>query len=212
MTFYGDEDFFDYINLKGYSKSYLAHIKAYFKKHLVDKGFNSPSELEKYIKGKSKGIVCIVKAARTYLNYCEKYEKLSLEIIEKYRKFLKIEHNSPDVFVPSDKDVIANYQRARQEMPLKVLYLVLMASGVRTIESLRFLKGYNLAKFKLNSNHVSYSVAELHHTKNINNIYLPLFVYRQLQSLSYNYAVIGKEKRGSSRDIFYFSPDKFRLY
>ena len=52
---------------------------------------------------------------------------------------------------------------------------------------MNFLKHYDEKKFTIHSNFVSYNVSDLRHTKNINNIYLPLFVYKKLQRVTNTY-------------------------
>ena len=125
---------------------------------------------------------------------------MPLEIITKYRKFLEIKKSNSDVFVPSDEEVIKNLKKASSHKSLEIVYLVLLTSGIRYIECLEFLKNFDPAKFIKHSNFVSYSVSELRHTKNINNIYLPLFVYNKLRKVNNTYNALRvrfKEKKCS---------------
>lgn len=69
----------------------------------------------------------------------------------------------------------------------EIVYLVLATSGIRYVECLNFLKNYDKNKFHIFENFVSYAVSDLRHTKNINNIYLPLFVYKKLQRVTNTY-------------------------
>ena len=73
---------------------------------------------------------------------------------------------------------------------LNIIYLVLATSGIRYIECLEFLKNFESNKFQIHSKYASYNVSELRHTKNINNIYLPLFVYKQLMHVSNTYNAV----------------------
>jgi intergrase/recombinase len=173
--------------MKKFSKIYINLMRAYFKKHLSGKTFSSPLELEKYIQTQTKGTCHIIKAARNYLNYCEKMETLSEAIIQKYRKFLKITTSQPDVYVPSNEEVIETYQTLHNNSDLELVFLVLVTSGIRLVECLDFLQNYDPNKLKISQNHVSYAVSQLRHTKNINNIYLPLFVYSKLKQVSLAY-------------------------
>lgn len=70
---------------------------------------------------------------------------------------------------------------------MRIVFLVLATSGIRYIECLDFLKNYDITKFKIEKNYVSYNVSELRHTKTINNIYLPLFVYNELKRVNNSY-------------------------
>jgi len=183
-------EFFEYLSLQQYSEGQYRQHTSYFKKHLQDRKFDSPLALQKYIDGKQAGVRHITKVARVYLNYCEKFERLSPELIEKYRKFLKIRHSRVDVYVPSDEEVQDAYSKVQQDSVLGLILLVLATSGIRLVECLDFLKGYDQKRFKQHKGFVSYPVAELRHTKNINNIYLPDFVYKQLQHINASYQSI----------------------
>ena len=129
----------------------------------------------------------LVKTARSYLNYCEKHEKLPLDIILKYRSILKLKRSQPDVYVPPDSDVVANYNRIKQDSTLELIFLVLATSGIRYIECLDFLRNLDRNRLKMSPSHVAYSVAKTRNTKNINNIYLPLFVYKKLKYIDESY-------------------------
>jgi len=172
----------------------------YFKKHLQNRRFENPLELQKYIEDKKKGISSLVKTARLYLNYCEKFDKLPFEVVNKYRQFLKVPYSNPDVYVPTDSEVIIAYNKIKGNSVLEIVFLVLMTSGIRYIECLDFLKNYNIDKFTVCTNFVAYRVSNLRHTKNINNIYLPLFVYTKLKQVTNTYNALRqrfKEKQCS---------------
>jgi intergrase/recombinase len=73
---------------------------------------------------------------------------------------------------------------------LETVFLVLATSGIRYIECINFLKSYEESKFTMHNGFVSYNVSELRHSKNINNIYLPMFVYRKLKRVKYDYGTM----------------------
>jgi len=135
--------------LQNYSMSHFRRVTCYFKKHFKDKKFKSPIELQKYIYSKKVGISSLVKTARVYLNYCEKFEKIPVSTIEKYRKFLKSVSHRPDVFVPLDEEVILNYNKIKDIPHYAIVYLILATSGIRYIECLNFLKNYDKKKFRV---------------------------------------------------------------
>jgi intergrase/recombinase len=178
------EEFLEYLTLQNYSQSHFRHVTCYFKKHFKDKKFESPMALQKYIQSKQSGVSTLIKTARVYLNYCEKFEKIPISTIEKYRKFLKSVSHKPDVFVPNDKEVLSAYNQIKDNKELELVFLILMTSGIRYIECLDFLNSYDLKKFRVFDGFVSYTVSDNRRTKNINNIYLPLFVYNKLFHIS----------------------------
>ena len=92
--------------------------------------------------------------------------------------------------MPSDAELIANFNKIKDHKVLEIIYLVLATSGIRYVECLDFLKNYDINKFAINPNHVSYSVAHFRNTKSINNIYLPLFVYKKLIHVNSSYDLL----------------------
>lgn len=160
---------------------------AYFKKHLNNRYFESPTHLNQYIYSKTSGLGNIVKCARVYLNFCEETERLPSEIIKKYRTVLKVPRSHSDYTVPSDEEMLINYNKVKNHSSMNIVYLVLATSGIRYVECLDFLKNYQIEKFSVFSNFVSYSLSITRHTKTVNNVYLPLFVYKQLKRVNNTY-------------------------
>ena len=117
----------------------MTRIRTYYNKHLLNRTFTNPLELQKYIESKVTGVSNLVKVARVYLNYCEKFDKISPNTISKYRQFLKVKHGNPDYHVPADSEVIGNYLKVNNKSNLELVYLVLACSGIRYVECLYFL-------------------------------------------------------------------------
>lgn len=174
------EGFFSWIDVQGFSSNYTYQLKGYFRKFCYNKEFNNPLELQKYCFDKEVGKKHIIKAFRVYLNYCEQQEIMPIELIERYRKVLKLKQGNKDVWVPSDQDVNETYQKIKDNDKLRLLFLVLATSGIRYIEAIDFLRSYEKERFKHHNGFVSFPINQLRKTKNINNIYLPLFVYKEL--------------------------------
>lgn len=122
-----------------------------------------------------------------YLNFCEKLDKLPTETIEKYRKFLKLPRHNPDVYVPSNDEVLTNYHSIKRDSELNLVFLILATSGVRYVECVDFLNNYDPDRFTVHEEYASYPVAQLRRTKNTNNIYLPLFVYERIKHVRESY-------------------------
>jgi intergrase/recombinase len=179
------EEFLEWIKLK-VGQEHFVHISSYFKRHLANKKFKGPLEMYKYI-SEQKGGNNLIKAARGYLNYCEAMSKLSPEIIETYRKVLKLKRSRTDYHVPSDEEVINNYNLIKGNKNLELVYLVLACSGLRYIEVLRFLKSYDKSKFVDHGDFVSYNISEIRGSKSVNNLYLPKFVYDKLKHVDNTY-------------------------
>jgi len=180
------EEFYEYLVLQGYARNNALAIKAYFRKHLLGKSFNEPLDLEKYLHNKS-GVRHIIKTARIYLNFCEKHEKLALNIIGQYRKFLKVPKTRTDYKVPSDEEVKTNFELIKENDILEIVYSVLMCSGIRLVECLDFLKNYDSNNFVKHEGFVSYNVNNDRKTKKINVIYLPVEIYNKLKHVDLTY-------------------------
>ena len=86
--------YFDYISRQNYSPGHVIHLKAYYRRHLEGKTFQDPIKLERYIQDQARGRGNIIKVARVYLNYCEKFESVPIEIIEKYRHLLNTSYQA----------------------------------------------------------------------------------------------------------------------
>jgi intergrase/recombinase len=179
------DDFLDYIEHQGYSENHILHLKSYFNRHLKSKAFQSPLELHKYINLQKAGRNHIAKTARVYLNFAEKSDFLSADVIQKYRSVIKIEKSQPDVYVPSDDEVLSAYNLIKKHKDLELVFLILACSGIRYIETLDFLR--NPGKVKHHKSFVSFSVGNNRHTKRLNNIYLPDFVFDKLFLLDCSY-------------------------
>ena len=178
------KEFSEWIDTRGHSNEHSVRLKAYYTKNFNNKEFNSPMELHTYIQDKQFDINNITKCIRVYLNFCDLFDKLPLNVIAKYRSLLKLKKYHYDNYVPSDEAVITGISKLKRNSPLELLYLVLATSGIRYSEAIMFLSTYDSNQFIVSNNYVSYNVSELRHTKNINNIYLPLFVYKQLKHIS----------------------------
>lgn len=165
-------EFYEYLDLQRYSPTHHRQLKTYFNTHYANKTFKSPQALQQYIQSR-KAEAHLVKTARVYLNYCEKFDRLTPVIIEKYRKFLKIPRHKIDVYVPSDEDV----QKALSLIPSSsdsgLILRVLVTSGIRLIECLDFLKNYDQERFKQHQGFVSYPLRMTRGTKTVNDVYLP---------------------------------------
>ncbi len=186
ITFQYASEFSDWVDTKEYTKDHSQRQKKYYSRDFEGKTFSSPLELHKYILSKGKDINNIIKSVRGYLNFCEQCDKLPIELITKYRTLLKLRKTSTDFRVPSDEEVINGYGSVKNNEILELVFLVLATSGIRYVECLEFLKTYDMSRFNVYSNYVCYNVSSLRHTKNINNIYLPMFVYERLTKIEPN--------------------------
>ena len=108
-------------------------------------------------------------------------------MISNYRSVLKIKRSNNDYRVPTDNEVIENYNKIKHKPALNIVYLVLACSGIRYVDCLRFLKDYDINKFIIQDNYVVYPVGKTRNTKSINSIYLPKFVFEQLRQVTNSY-------------------------
>ena len=177
------QEFCDWVDTQGYTKDHADRQKKYYGRDFNERTFDTPLELHKYILSKGKDINNIIKSVRGYLNFCEQCDKFSIEIITKYRTILKLKKTRTDFTVPSNEEVIKGYNLVKSHDVLEVVFLVLVTSGIRYIECMDFLRNYDSSKFSIHDTFVSYNVGNVRHTKNINNIYLPMFVYDKIKRI-----------------------------
>ncbi|MBT3407850.1 hypothetical protein HOK68_02055 [Candidatus Woesearchaeota archaeon] len=153
----------------------------------MGKLFKDVFSLKKFISKQTKGVEFIVKSARSYLNYLEETNQNSKEYLDKWREVLKYKRQYQDHYIPSDEDVMKNFEIIKSHDVLKILYLVLATSGIRLVEAIEFLKSYEQDKFTAHDGFVSYNISSIRGTKCTNNIYLPLWVYKQLKHITNSY-------------------------
>ncbi len=208
-----NEDFLEWITYQGFIPNHVSHLRSYFNRHLRGKRFKSPQELERYIQQQTHGVHALTNTARVYLRYCEKLELLPEPIITKYRSVLKISKSRKDFFVPSNEEVIANYRKVASVPKYSLVYLVLATSGIRYIECLTLLKDLQSHKFTINGNYAYSNVSLLRNTKNINNIYIPLFVFRLLQPVNSSYDSLRQKfhKKGCTFSLKYLRKWHYNL-
>jgi intergrase/recombinase len=101
--------------------------------------------------------------------------------------------------------MIKNYEIIKDHKALKIVYMILATSGIRYVECIDFLRTFDKNKFIVNDKYASYNVSELRHTKNVNNIYIPKFVYDQLSSFpnSYHSLRVRMTKKGAIFSLKY---------
>ena len=130
---------------------------------------------------------------------------MPIETINNYRSFLKVPKTRSDVFVPSDEEMLKNYEIVKNEPILELIYSILATSGIRFIECLYFLKNFDKDKFKIHKNFVSYNLGYTRHTKNINNIYLPIPIYERLihTEMDYRLVLVKMKRTGCKLSLKY---------
>ncbi len=196
LHFKHTEDFFEWTKVQGFSKNHVTHLKSYYRKHFQGKVFKGPFSLQKYIFSQETGHKGQILATRAYLRFCEENSKEDPVLIEKFRKILKLKATRNDYYVPSNEDVITAYKILKKDKTLQLLFLVLATAGIRIVEAIDFLRNYDEKKFVLHETYVTYSVSDTRHTKNINNIYLPRFVYEHIFHIKKTYDPV----RGSVKE------------
>jgi len=81
----------------------------YLDKYFVD-SVSSPKELEELIHKVKSGRRHFCMAIRDLLKFLEEREMIDIEIIEKFRKVVKISQTNVDTFVPSNEDALSRQQ------------------------------------------------------------------------------------------------------
>jgi intergrase/recombinase len=200
IHFSSKESFYEWLENK-FTKHTITQTKSYFSRHLLHKLFDNPVKLYNYILSQKKGVKNLIVTARVYLNFSEQSNLLSSDTIQKYRKVLKCKQSNNDYFVPSDENVILTYNKIKHDKQLKIIYLILATSGIRYIECIKFLHSYDKSKFNIKNNIATYNISELRSSKKINNIHLPLFVFKELKHINSTYAYLRK-KYNLSKPLF----------
>ncbi len=164
------------------SKSHAEKLLYYLDKYFVD-SVQSPKELEELIHEVKSGRRHFCMAIRDLLKFLEEREIMSIEMIERYRKVVKIPQTNIDTYVPSDEEIINAYKRLKDER-YKLMFKVLAVSGVRLCEVVWLFNNFDKRKFMVNGNIAKYPLNLDRKTKKAIFAYIPSEIAKELKRIN----------------------------
>lgn len=171
------DEFLQWVSIQNFSYGYINTLTSYFKRIFAHKIFKNPLELRAYM-ANYQGFNNMIKVARNYLNFCGENELLSRNTIEIYRKNLKIRRSKYQTWAPDDEKVKQAYDSIKDHEKLRIVFLVLAASGIRITESLRLITNFDVNRVELRGNFFIYSINQTKGKKHCGDVFLPLFVLK----------------------------------
>ncbi|MEC8339806.1 MAG: integrase [Nanoarchaeota archaeon] len=173
-----EDKFIDWLHSKKVSDGYILNIKNSLRSCLRLQ-FDDVNELrDKLVKGKCKKYRTL--ALRNFLNYCEEYEYLEIDLINKIRSKVKVtEKSNIDTYIPSKEEIKNFKNRVHKYNNIDYIFLkILLESGLRVTEGQEFVKNIDVSKFEIYDNVVVYSLYHLRGSKNAYYVFLSFDTYK----------------------------------
>jgi len=114
----------------------------------------------------------MILALRNLINYCENKGIISYEFANKLKRELKCVRSRTDGYVPSDEEVMKAYQKFDDE-DYKVVFKVLMFSGLRVMEAVKFLNEFDEKRLMVDGKVAKYPLFFDREQKKSYFVYLP---------------------------------------
>ncbi len=168
------------------SKTHAEKLLYYLDKYLVEP-IKSPKDMEQLISKVKGGRRHFCMGVRNLLKFYEEHELMDVEIIEKYRKIVKIPQTGVDTYVPSDEEIINAYKKAKDER-YKLLFKLLAVSGLRLCEGVWLLSNFDKRRLMVNRKIAKYPLNLDRRTKRAHFAYMPLSVAEELKKIRLSFA------------------------
>jgi len=161
---------------------YAKNLISYLDRYLSGKIITSPVEISR-IRDNASSKKQITIAIRNLLNYCEEMDLLDEGFIAKLRKPLKSVKSNPDNYVPNDEKVIEAYHKINPKY--KVLFRLLLFSGIRATEAIEFFKEYTKDKVEIVGNVARYPLFSIRKNKRSYFVYFPADMVDEIENGEY---------------------------
>ncbi len=130
------------------SEEYVKQIISYLDKHLTHP-IKTPEQLVHVLSTVNKGKRHFIAGLRNLLNYYEIFHNVNPEQLAPYRKILKIPKTNPDNYVPETEQILNAYKLIEDER-YRLLFKLLVYSGLRLKEAVYLLNNYNSSRILIN--------------------------------------------------------------
>ncbi len=181
-------DFITWLEEKDLNERYVKDIITYLDKYLSGKVIYTPLEVSQ-IRNISSSKKNITVAIRTLLNFCEEMDLLDEDFINKLRRPLKTIKPNPDNYVPGDDKVLEAYQNINPKY--KIVFKLLLFSGIRATEAVMFFKEYSREKVEIKGNVARYPLFSLRKNKRSYFVYFPAEFVDELEQKEFTKYGIG---------------------
>ncbi len=174
-------NFLSWIKLQDLTDSYKTAISSKIRIILSKSMYKNPELYLVLLKRVSKNNLdkYSVLAIRMFLKYLEFNNLFFSEQLEKLRKPLKSHRSNPDMFVPTDEQILSTLQGLSYEN--RLIYSMFLFSGLRNVEIQQILKDWDKLEVQQMEGFVKIKLTSYRNTKNSFFCYLPLDFYNILK-------------------------------
>jgi len=144
---------------------------SYLNKYLTIR-ISNPTELFSLIESTEKGKRHFCMGIRDLLKYYEAFSLMDEESLIKYRKVVKIPKTNTDNYIPEDDKVILAFRKVEDER-YKILFKLLVYSGIRLREAVYLLNNFNVERVIINDTIAKYPLSLERKTKRVFYAYMP---------------------------------------
>ena len=153
------------------SEEYVKQITSYLDKYLTH-SITTPEQLMHILSTINKGKRHFIAGLRNLLNYYEIFHNVSPEKLAPYRKILKMPRTNLDNYVPDTEQILKVYECINDER-YRLLFKLLVYSGLRLKEAVYLLNNYNNSRIIINGKIAKYPIPLNRETKRSYYAYMP---------------------------------------
>ena len=153
---------------------------------LFENRYYKPKEILLLIEQNNLEIQFTLKSFRNWLNFCEKYEYLSDQVIDLYRNKIKlISTNSIDTYIPTDFEIQNSLSVLKNNYDLEyyLMYKLILESGCRFTEFRKFTLEFDTEKLEFHDLIYTYSLFHLRGSKSSFYLFFTKETFIQLKPL-----------------------------
>ena len=182
-----------YIKLKGLNQRYMHDLTRNLP-HLITSPVSSPQELINII-GENKYSGALI---RNYINFLESNQYIHQEVARKFKAVIPRRKTGVDNYVPIDNTIVEAFRHLQSERD-KIVFKLLMFSGIRISEAIKMLTEFDESKLTVNEKFMKYSLSWDRGNKRVSYVYLPISMKNELHRFYLTHKIVGSlQKSGLS--------------
>ena len=178
-------EYLRYIKLKGLNKRYIRDLTRDLPK-LINVTIQKPQEILSIIQdNKYRGALI-----RNYINFLIDNQYISQEVGQRFKSVIPRRKIGADTYVPNDITVLNAFNKLQSERD-KVVFKILMFSGIRISEAVKLITEYNPDKQIVNDKFLKYPLDWDRGRKRVSYVYLPISIKNQLHRFYLTHKIVG---------------------
>ena len=121
-------------------------------------------------------------ALRCFFNFLEELGVVSGEVLEKFRRVVRVDRSGIDNYCPDDRRVAEAYWRLRKPV-YRLAFRVLGFSGIRLVEAVEFLRVFDPGRVEVHGRVSLYPFASVRGGKTCFYVFLPSELMSQVERI-----------------------------